>query len=477
MRTNILHTLLPLLIAGLLGACKKELNVYPTTQEVDGNVIVDTKSAITVLNGVYYRFAASGTDDSGIPSTLWVDAKEGYPSELCGMFTTNYGGSDLSMHTYKAPSGEPLAMWSYGYNLVNAANGFLENITPVHTIADSAKNEMTAEGKFLRAYANSYLLLNFGQYYDTTSMYGIIMRNQFVSVANIDFPRTQVGVVYDSILVDLRSAIPYLPGANTTKAGTNEWAAKLLEARVLMNRGGAGDYAGVVSLTGDIIANSPFSLEPDVKDIFLTKGLSSNEVMLGVQPFTTPQQTYKYNQYLHYDEYVLSDSAIALFNGDPRRSWTYYVYTSSYGLGNYGAFTKYYPGDTTNLSPNPITEYSYAFRLTEAYLLEAEALVASGGNMNTAKSLLETVLGHAGITDFSNVEAATTAAQLQLLIVREEMKNFIGEDGQDWLAVRRLPFATVQAMIPTIISKDLLIMPIPQSEIEANGLITQNPSY
>ena len=168
---------------------------------------------------------------------------------------------------------------------------------------------------------------------------------------------------------------------------------------------------------------------------------------------------------------------MSLLNGDPRRSWTYFIYALPYGQGNAGLFAKYYPGDTSVLSPSPIMEYSYAFRLTEAYLLEAEALVASGGSMSMARSLLETVQGHAGITDFSNVEAATTPAALQLLIVEEEMKNFVGEDGQDWLALRRLPFSTVQTLVPSITSTNQFILPIPETEIEANGLIKQNPSY
>jgi starch-binding outer membrane protein, SusD/RagB family len=477
MKKNILYMLLLPVIWGGLAACNKQLNVLPTTQEVDGNIIVDVNSASTALNGVYYRFAASGVDFNSIPSTLWADAKEAYPSELSGMFSTRYGGSDLSLHIPVALSPEPLTMWSYGYNLVNAANGFLENIAPVKSIEDSAKQEMIAEAKFLRAYANSYLLLNFGQYYDTTSAYGIILRNQFVSVATLNLPRTPVGVVYDSILADLNNAIPHLPTVNVTKAGTNEWAGKLLEARVLMNRAAAGDYATVISLTSDIITNSPFTLEPNVEDIFRTKDISSNEVMLGVQPYTVPQQTYKFNDYLHLDQYIVSDSMMSLFNGDPRRSWTYFLYAAPFGQGNLGLFTKYYPGDTSNLSPSPIMEYSYAFRLTEAYLLEAEALVASGGSMSTARSLLETVLGHAGITDFSNVAAAATPAELQLLIIEEEMKNFVGEDGQDWLALRRLPFATVQTIVPTLKTIDQFIMPIPQTEIEGNGLIKQNPSY
>ncbi|HEU0228698.1 MAG TPA: hypothetical protein VFQ86_13240, partial [Arachidicoccus soli] len=68
---------------------------------------------------------------------------------------------------------------------------------------------------------------------------------------------------------------------------------------------------------------------------------------------------------------------------------------------------------------------------------------------------------------------------LQLMIVKEEMKNFVGEAGQDWLAVRRLPFTTLQKLIPTITSKTLLLLPIPQDEITKNIKLKgmQNPGY
>ncbi|HXD79413.1 MAG TPA: RagB/SusD family nutrient uptake outer membrane protein [Puia sp.] len=463
-------------LAIVSASCNKQLNILPTTQEVDGNIISDLQGATTALNGVYYRFAASSPDNNGVPSTQWVDVNEGFPSELAGSYDYPYGGVDLNTHTYKPPSYELATMWSYGYNLVNAANGFLKNIAPVKNLGDSTRSEMMAEAKFLRAFGNTYLLLYFAQYYDTTSQYGIILRNEFVTTSNLNLPRSPVGQCYDSILDDLHFAEANLPSLNTDNTGANKWTAELLEARLLINRQTPADYANVIRLTNDIITNSPFTLEANTKDIFHSKGLSSNEVMLGIQPYTSPAQTYKWSQYLHYNDYILSDSGAAAFQGDPRQTWTYYMFTSPYGYGSFPAPIKYYPGDTLNIAPSIQDEYSYAFRLTEAYLLEAEAISASGGDPATARALLETVEGHAGITDFAAVDAAS-GPDLTLLIIREEMKNFIGEAGQDWYAVRRLPFATVQQLIPTLVSKDLLILPIPQTEMQTNGQMKQNPSY
>ena len=473
MKKRNLYTGLFILLSSGFGACNKQLNVYPTTSEVDGNIITDGKSASTALNGVYYRFAAGGTDYNMVPSTTWYSINEEIPSQLSGMLSYTSGGGGLDEHTYNVKTNGIDAIWNYGYALVNAANGFLKNISPVSTVAKSTKNQMIAEAKFLRAYGNATLLLYYGQYYDTSSAYGIILHNEFVDPSTIYLPRVSVAETYDSILSDLNSAIPDLPSVNTSAAYTNSWAAKLLKARVLINRGAAADYAQVISLTKDILANGPFSLEANVKDIFWTKALTSQEVMLGIVP--QPNQNIKWSSYIYYNDYGPNSFMSGIFNGDPRAAWCIQPVTTNYSTDP--GLTKYYPGNVATTSATKITENCYALRLTEAYLLEAEALVASGGSSSDAKTLLKTVQGHAGVTDFTAVDAAATSSDLQLLIIEEEMRNFVAEAGQDWFAVRRLPFASLQSLLPSVTSQSLLILPIPESEITTNPQIKQNLNY
>lgn len=470
---NLKQILFLMLAAGVLGACKKQLNVFPTTSEVDGNIISDTKSASTALNGVYYQFASGGADYNGIPSTTWYDVNEEIPSQLSGMLSYTFGGGGLDEHTYTAKTSNIGAKWTYGYALVNAANGFLKNLAPVTAITAADKSRMTAEAKFLRAYGNAELLLYYGQFYDNSSPYGIILRNEFVRPDNIYLPRTSVAAAYDSIVSDLDAAIPALPGANSSVAYATSWAAKLLKARVLINRGTADDLAQVISLTKDIITNGPYALEASVQDVFWTRGLTSKEVILGVQPF--PKQNIKWMSYISYDDYSPNGFSKSLFQGDPRAAWQIQTVANPYGPDV--ALTKFYPGSTTNIAAAAISENGYAMRLTEAYLLEAEAITASGGSLTDAKTLLKTVEGHAGITDFTAVDAAATADALRLLIIKEEMKSFVGEAGQDWLAVRRLPFATLQGLLPSITNISLLILPIPDAEMTANSMMKQNPNY
>jgi len=77
-----------------------------------------------------------------------------------------------------------------------------------------------------------------------------------------------VAAAYASILADLNGAIAGLPTLNSAIYYANASDAKLLKARVLMNRGASGDYAQVISLTNDIITNGPFALEDSFKRYF-----------------------------------------------------------------------------------------------------------------------------------------------------------------------------------------------------------------
>jgi hypothetical protein len=478
MKHKNIKYILAVFAISFLWSCKKELNVYPTTSEVDGNVIIDTKSASTVLNGVYYRFADAGTDYNLVPSVLWTDVNEIFPSELTGSLNNSSGDDGVYSLTLNSASYGSGLIWIYGYKLVNAANGFLKNVAPVTSIPAATKKQMIAEAKFLRAFGDAELLLYYGQYYDPSSKYGIILRDEFVTSTNINLPRSTVAQTYTAILADLEAAIPDLPAVNTTAYYANASAAKLLEARVLINRGASGDYAKVASLTDDVITNGGFKLEDNLKDIFLSKGFSSTEVIMGVQPF--PTETYKYQDNQYYGQYFASDQFVTLLTGDPRNQWEYKSANTLYGP--LLELTKYYSGDPDNPTQTTLSETCYAFRLTEAYLLEAEAISLSGGDLPTAKGLLKTVEGHAGVTDFSDVDAATTAQALQALIVKEEMKNFFAEGGQDWFALRRLGISgstpnvtAIQTIQPALTSVNQLILPIPNSEITTNSQIIPNP--
>jgi hypothetical protein len=168
---------------------------------------------------------------------------------------------------------------------------------------------------------------------------------------------------------------------------------------------------------------------------------------------------------------------VGLLADDARNKWVYKPDTL-YNNPPFNKMMKYQSGDPTNPNPAALSENCYAFRLSEAYLLEAEAIALSGGDPASAKTLLKTVLSHAGAgaRKLAAVDSAATPEALQLEIVKENLRNFVYENGVDWLALRRLPFATIQGLNPNIKSASRLILPIPAAELAYNNVI-QNPGY
>jgi hypothetical protein len=117
-------------------------------------------------------------------------------------------------------------------------------------------------------------------------------------------------------------------------------------------------------------------------------------------------------------------------------------------------------------------------RLSEVYLLKAEAIVRSGGSLSDAKMAAKEVMTHAGVTDFSAIDNANTPDDLLLQIYYETVKSLVAEDGQEWMALLRLDFNTVKQIKPTITTQAQYILPIPHSEFVYNPAIgDQNPGY
>ncbi|WP_432712064.1 RagB/SusD family nutrient uptake outer membrane protein [Pedobacter sp.] len=448
--------------------CKKELDKLPENAKVEGNAITDQPSALVALNGVYFRFAnASNTRTDWSANQLMGGLFSGYLGNATG------GNNDeLNAFEYTNYTSE----WGRYYVLVNAANGVISAVEklPDNKFTTGKKQQILGEAKFLRAYGHFKLLSFFGQWFDINSKYGIILRNEFVNLTNKDQPRSTVKESYNFILSDIDDAISNTPVANEN-VYASKWTAMALKMRVLLSRGQGDDYTQTSTLGKAIIAESPFVLEPNLRDLFQTKGLASKEVMLGIKPQS--------NQDLNYENmsgnfigrsyiYAAKPALISLYENDLRKTWIIGNQYKTSGLYHFVKFIQ--PAMVSTI----ISETAYAFRLTEVYLMLAEATVRAGGDFTVARTHLKEVLAHAGVTDTAPVDAATTQDQLLMQIYLEYTRNMIGEDGIEWMALLRLPFATVQAIRPTITDKIQYILPIPRAEFLNNTkIVDQNPGY
>lgn len=468
--TNILY----LLPAGILllaqYSCEKQLNALPSQAVVDGNVVVDQKSAEIALNGAYYRFAGTSTVLS-TQSTLWSN-QELVPAMLAGWMQGAVATSMYQIHSYTPAS---TGSWGWPYGVLNAANG---TIAGVEALADSKfngtrKTEILAEARFLRAYAHFYLLSYFGEWYKPESPYGVMLRKGPLTLSsNGNTPRSSVKDSYDYILEDIDYAIENGP-VNRPVYYANKAAARMLKLRVLISRGLPGDYTELIRVADQVIANSQYTLEPSLQDLFQVKGLTSKEVILGVTPYPNQLGKKSMFEWVQSNAYLATNAFKQLLGSDPRSTWMIRNIPTPVPSASLKPDSIY-----MNKYTGPKYEDIYVFRLTEAHLLKAEAIVRSGGSLTDAKNILKDIMEHAGVTDFSAVDNASTPDEVIYQIYLEFSRNMVAESSIDWFALLRLPFEKVKQIRPTITKQELYIFPIPATEFQLNPSIgDQNPGY
>ncbi|WP_312790014.1 RagB/SusD family nutrient uptake outer membrane protein [Sphingobacterium sp.] len=447
-------------------SCKNQLNELPTQSKVEGNVIIDQKSAEIALNGAYLTFAEGG-DDRGTPSVKWALNHEILTSILGGNLRYPWGKVDFEENnriTSNAPAVQNL--WTKYYTLINAANGVIEQTQALSDtkIARLRKTEIIAEARLLRAYGHYNLLRLFAQFYDINSKYGAMLRTEFVHTDNIAQSRSTVQESYSSIFSDIDFAIENAP-SDKPNHYINKWVAKSLKCKVLTLRGSATDQKEILALSEDIIDNAPYKLEENTMELFSNKGISSTEVIFGVMP--KPNQFTKTDAYYYRTSpgYLVTDYFKSLFDSNDPRA------------------TKIIGSET--LEENAVIKYRgkvpedcYAIRLTEIYLLRAEAITRSGLKLDDAKTILKTVLKHAGVSNFEKIDRINTSKEMILELYKETVRNFAFEDGQDWTTLCRLPLEEILKIKPSVMDKNHIILPIPAEEFRKNPKVgEQNPGY
>lgn len=457
-------------------SCKKELGALPKNAKVDANTILDQGTAQIALNGAYYCFANASQLKTG-----WQD-HEVVPGMLTGYLQDAY---NTAPETENRNKNFQSYYWTASYTLINAVNGVLKgvNALPDNKFTGNRKKEILAEAHFLRAYGHFKLMSYYAEWFKPGSSFGVLLRDDLSNISNIPKARSTVDDSYSFILADLDDVIANAPETNPNYYVT-KWAGMALKMRVLMSRGTAADYTEVITLANTLIGSNKYQLEAKAEDIFHKLGLSSKEVILGIKPQPNQQLDY-YSKSAQYWPgasalNVASTAWKELLNNDPRQSWL--VGTEAEDDPDIFYFTKYI---LENTQPTVVSETDYALRLTEVYLLNAEALVRSGGSLATAKELVHTVQSKAGITaasvqnsSYLAVENAGNPNDLLLEIHKETLKSLLAEDGMEWLSLLRLPFETVKRLKPTISDQSQYIFPVPRTEFLYNPSFgAQNPGY
>jgi starch-binding outer membrane protein, SusD/RagB family len=479
MKTILNKNLILVIISLLLLSCKKFVDVDAPKASINGeNVYSNTESAIASLNGIYVLMSQSNGSIDGTSLILGLSADEFNLWEG----VTNSKHVSTYQNNLSTVSGTGSDFWEF-LNIYRC-NEAIEGLTEAENLNDDIRNQLLGEAKFLRAYFYFYLVNIFGDV-------PLILSTDYK--LNSLITRSPEVEVYDQIVEDLSSAIEllsedYLDGflrpydiSAIDRVRPTKWSAHALLARVHLYK---KDYSASVEEASIVINNSElFSLEPI--DVVFQKtsreaiwqlqptleGVNTNDAQIFVIPETGPTDAFPGGHPVS-----LSESLLTSFDStDQRRQ----VWVGSVTPADPGTVTYYYPFKYKIIDFNsPVTEYQMLLRLAEIYLIRAEAK-AHLNDITGAQTDLNVIRTRAGLEGTTTNEKDALTEE----IIEEKRKELFSEQGHRWLDLKRSRLADeVMSFItplkgPTNWESYQQLYPIPQSDIDKNPNLVQNPGY
>ncbi|MDR6568170.1 RagB/SusD family nutrient uptake outer membrane protein [Chitinophaga ginsengisegetis] len=459
-----------------LSSCEKYLdNTQLPANTIAAVDVYSTDNMIsTVVTGIYLNMNNSGpfqgSSSGNIGYTMGL-----YTDELRSLLNGNFADVFYKNAIQSGQSGN----WSDLYKKLFTVNTAIEGIS---TSKGNLvyKDQWLGECYFLRAYFYYYLVNIYGPVpLALTNNYAV--NNRLVRAPEAD--------VYKQIIADLKMAQSLLSneykngyGVTTTnRFRPNKAVATALLARVYLY---AKDWANAEAQAGELIGNTNYEMPP-LNQVFLANsretiwalatnspkaaneyGFYNNGMPETIAP---PQSPASSNVFV-----ALSNILINKFEpGDGR--FTNWVRTSTVAASSTTPATVYYfPGKYK--SPATNAEYQVILRLSEQYLIRAEARAMQ--NKSNAVEDLNVVRLRAGLEGLT----AGTQASVLTAIAKERQTELFTECGHRFFDLKRTGvidavMATVAPTKPTTWMSYMSYWPIPPADLLQNPNLTPNPGY
>ncbi|MBK7212121.1 MAG: RagB/SusD family nutrient uptake outer membrane protein [Bacteroidales bacterium] len=489
-----------LVIAGtlLLNSCGKDfLEVTPKGKSLESNYY---KNESELMSGLTAAYDALGKEIENNKYSCRVGMLNSASDDCYA------GGGDASdvpdwqawsNFSVDAGIGPQGQFWDRSYKGIFRVNVLLTKIDGVPDLSASKKARITAEAKFIRAYF----------YFDLVRLFKNVplILNPLGAAEMFNVTQATPEAVYAQIEQDLKDAIPDLPETvpsdelgRVTKMAATAYLGKVIlfqnnESRMQE----AANYFEQVNTSANYELISDFGsiFRPDNKfnkesifEISHTSlaneywggysNLSEGNVMvqmIGPRGYVGP--TYKEGWGFN----TITVDLVNLIKGDPRYRYTVSnidslqkagVATYIPGYNNTGYFMqKYAPliefystggGDLVLNYPYNVIE----MRLADTYLMEAEALVRGGGDLNKAQHYLDLVRQRVGL--------ASVPATLENIY--KERRLELATEGHRFFDLVRTGQAASALAFKNFTAGKNEILPIPLAEL-ANTQMVQNPNY
>lgn len=453
---NKTYTYLFLIALFLLNGCKDFVQVeIPPNQLSSTNIFKDKATIEAVLAGIY-------SDLSNVSHPLNADMQIAVAlnsDELVylrsGEQYLDFSESEIQKHNSIITN-----TWAYTYRTIYGVNAAIEGLMASKDLDDNIRRQYLGEAKFLRAFCYLYLI----------NLYGdvpLIVRTDYQENSNQG--RTAVTLVYDQIIVDLEEAKQFLSKtyvkAERTRPNYFTACALLARAHLYLE-----NWQEAEKLSSEIIEESAYQLV-DPKEVFVKESEEVIWQLIPVDPsyntnigrIIIPSSTANV-----IPDYCLTDDMIQTFSVNDQRliHWV--------GKRNINDREYYFPYKYKIQIGSSLNEYLMMFRLAEQYLIRAEARM----HLSSIKGSLDDlnkIRSRAGLENLT----ALSYDKIEEAIAQERKHELMVEWGHRWFDLKRTGKIN-EALAPIKGSNwqvSDVLWPIPQSQIETNTHLDQNPGY
>lgn len=431
----------------------------PPTQLTASAVFEDKMSANAAMVEVYAKMRKTGIF-SGTSSGVSV-AIGAYADELDYFGDDTKGISFFYANALLPSFADVSTLWNNSYSQIYGANAVLGGVEKSTALLQTDKDQLRGEALFARSLVHLYLVQLYGATpYITSTDYRINSKATKMSVMDL----------YPKLIADLEEASTLLPESyiSVDRVRPNRFAAKALLARVYLYNGNWAEAANEASA----VLNHTDLYRP-VPNLAATFKKQSTATIWQFMPGVAGQNTDEATTFIFTAGppplVALSPSLMSAFEaGDLRKStWTKAVTKAS---------STWYHADKYKTKGNSGTsvEYSVVLRLSEQYLIRAEAR-ARQGDLIGAKEDLNVIRTAAGL----GTTTAVTDIAIIDAVLRERRVELFTEYGHRFFDLKR--YGTVNAILSLVkpgweVTDSLL--PLPETELLVNpNLLPQNSGY
>jgi len=472
-------TFLFLLAIAALTSCQGILDKEPIATLDAGSFFQSEADAVQALNAAYSPLIFNNEN----ANFYWAFAEITSDEAITGGDGSRPGLVELDAFTYTPRTEEFNAFWKLQYEGITQCNLVLENLPKVE-MEQSRRDQITGEALFLRSYYYFLLAQVFGD---------VPLFTRLTPPDQLKVPRTPKADVFAQIQADCELAGQLLPVSHpASEVGrATRGAAYALAAKAYLYE---GKWDKVVEYVAKVKALGVYDLVADYGDNFKKETQNNSESVWEIQHANLELGVGNFlNQWLmsrKLNGYGFAEVTEEFFNafepGDPRRRFTvaqrdeeYFgsIYKNSFSSTKYG--TRKYLQDTSTVSQPADGDINYtAIRFAEVLLWEAEALNELG-RVADAQVPLERVRARAraqAADPATALPAVTTTDQQQMRdAIRHERRVELGFELHRFFDLVRWGLAPT--LLPGFQENKHELFPLPQTELDLNPSLVQNPGY